>query len=220
MKKSAIVGLAIASAAAWLLRDKRKLPLPTRALAALQSKPESDARAIAQKASERYLMYLVVPAWALVGALDWLWHRQTKIETTSGPKESIMHLMMMAEAGIPVLAGLFLEANAGLLALMTAGMLVHQATVIWDVEYTVSRRKIPAREQHTHTFMETLPFDVLAVFACLHPEQFRSMLGLGPEKADFSLRLKQPALPVSQIAAIFVAVTRFVELPQVGEFGR
>jgi hypothetical protein len=50
-----------------------------------------------------------------------LWHRQTKIETTSGAKESVMHLIMMAEAGIPILTGLFLEMNAGALALMGAG---------------------------------------------------------------------------------------------------
>jgi hypothetical protein len=103
---------------------------------------------------------------------------------------------------------------------MTAGMLLHQATVIWDVEYTVSRRKIPAGEQHTHTFMETLPFDILAVFACLHPEQFKSMFGMGREKPDFSLRLREPGLPVSQIAGIFGAVALFVVVPHIEEFVR
>ena len=219
MKKIAM-GLVGISAAMWALTRKRKGFLAAQVLSLVRNRPGAEARRIADQSAQRYLMYLIVPAWAVVGALDWLWHRQTKIETTSGPKESAMHLLMMAEAGVPLLAGLFLEANAGLLALMTVGMLLHQATVMWDVEYTVSRRKIPAREQHTHTFMETLPFDVLAVFACLHPEQFRSMLGLGPEKADFSLRLKQPALPVSQIAAIFGALTLFVALPHVEEFVR
>jgi hypothetical protein len=180
----------------------------------------AQARKAAEKSAQRYMMYFIMPAWSLVGALDWLWHRQTKIETTSGPKESAMHLLMMAEAGVPVLAGLFLESNAGLLRLMTAGMLMHQATVMWDVGYTVSRRKIPAREQHTHTFMETLPFDILAVFACFHPEQFLAMFGLGDEKPDFTLRLKRPGLPVSQIAAIFGAMTLFNTLPHMEEFWR
>jgi hypothetical protein len=220
MRKLAVTGLALASAAAWMLGRQEKSRLGKRVSSLVRGRRDSEVRRIASESAQRYLTYLIVPAWALAGGLDWLWHRQTKIETTSGPKESIMHLMMMAEAGIPVLAGLFLEANAGLLALMTAGMLVHQATVIWDVEYTVSRRKIPAREQHTHTFMETLPFDVLAVFACLHPEQFRSMLGLGSEKADFALRWKKPGLPVRQIAGIFGAVTMFVVLPHVEEFVR
>jgi len=174
----------------------------------------------AEKSAQRYMMYVIMPAWSLVGALDWLWHKQTKIETTSGPKESFMHLLMMMEAGLPVLAGFFLETNAGLFRLMTACMLLHQATVMWDVSYTASRRFIPAREQHTHTFMETLPFDILAVFACLHPGQFRAMLGLGGEKPDWALRLKKPALPLHQIAAIFGATTVFVFLPHVEELWR
>jgi hypothetical protein len=79
------------------------------------------SRQAADDAKERYLMYIIMPVWSLAGFLDWLWHRQTKIETTSGAKESVMHLIMMAEAGIPILTGLFLEMNAGALALMGAG---------------------------------------------------------------------------------------------------
>jgi hypothetical protein len=149
-----------------------------------------------------------------------LWHRQTKIETTSGPKESIMHLLMMAESGTSVLAGLFLEPNAGMFAIMIASMLLHQATVIYDVEFTVSRRKIPAREQHTHTFMETLPFDILGVFACMHSNQFRSILRLGPEKPDLTLRLRQPRVPLRHIGAITGAAMLVSGLPHVEELWR
>jgi hypothetical protein len=182
--------------------------------------PENPERRIADRASQKYMMYVALPAWSVAGALDWLWHRQTKIETTSGPKESFLHLMMMAESGTSVLAGLFLKPNAGLFAVMTAGMLLHQATVVWDVEYAVSRRKIPAREQHTHTFMETFPFDILMVFASLHPDPFKSMLGLGARKPDFSIHLRRPLLPLSRIAAILGAVTLFTALPHVEEFIR
>ena len=212
MKKTAISVISLASAGALaikLLRKRSGKP-------GLGRNYESQA----SRASQRYLMYVIMPAWGLVGALDWLWHKQTKIETTSGTKESAMHLLMMMEAGLPVVAGLFLEPNAGLLRLMTIGMALHQATVMWDVGYTVSRRKIPAREQHTHTFMETLPFDILAVFACMHPEQFKAMLHLSREKPDFDLRLKRPPLPLSQISAIFGAMGLFVALPHVEELWR
>src|ERR1700680_2342176 len=56
------------------------------------------SRQAADEATRRYLMYIIMPVWSVAGFLDWLWHRQTKIETTSGVKESIMHLLMMAEA--------------------------------------------------------------------------------------------------------------------------
>ena len=211
MKVRALGAIALASAGVFGL----KLLHRRSRLDSLSCNESESARS-----SQRYMMYVIIPAWSLVGALDWLWHKQTKIESTSGPQESAMHLLMMAEAGVPVLAGLFLDPNAGLLRLMTIGMLLHQATVMWDVSYTVSRRKIPAREQHTHTFMETLPFDILAVFACMHSEQFKAMLGLGNEKPDFKLKLKRPPLPILEIAAIFGAMGLFVGLPHAEEFWR
>lgn len=180
----------------------------------------SEESRIADRASQRFMMYVALPARSIAGAVDWLMHRQTKIETTSGPKESVMHLLMMLESGMSVLAGLFLEPNGGMFAIMTGGMMLHQATVVYDVEYTVSRRKIPAFEQHTHTFMETLPFDILAVFAALHPEAFQSMLGLGREKPDFSLRLRKPRIPIPNIAAVVSAITIVSALPHVEELWR
>ncbi len=72
-----------------------------------------------------------------------------------------MHLLMMAAAGAPILTGLFLEMNAGTLALMGAGWLAREMTVVWDVNYTNSRRTIFPREQHTHGYMQTIPFDII-----------------------------------------------------------
>jgi len=50
--------------------------------------------------TRRYLLYFTVPLWVIVGSLDYLCHRRTKIETTSGTLESAIHALMMAEAGI------------------------------------------------------------------------------------------------------------------------
>ena len=178
------------------------------------------SRQAADQATRRYLMYVIMPVWSVVGFLDWLWHRQTKIETTSGVKESIMHLLMMAEAGTPILTGLFLEMNAGALALMGAGWLVHDLTVAWDVSYTISRRKIYPREQHTHSYMQTIPFDVIATLACLHPEQALALLGLGPEKADLRLRFRRPPVPLKDFAAIIAGMGLVSFLPHVEELWR
>ena len=214
MRKSTAAALLGTVAVAALSRSGKRMGR------LLRNSGRSQSERIAQKASQRFMMYFAMPAWAIAGGLDWLWHRQTKIETTSGPTESLMHLLMMAESGTAVLAGLFLEPNAAMFAIMSTGMLVHQATVIWDVHYTVSRRKIPAVEQHTHTFMETLPFDILAVFAGLYPNEFRSMVNLGPEKPDFSLRLRKPSIPLHHVALIFGAMTIISALPHVEELWR
>lgn len=212
MKKSTTAALLAGTAIALGLRS--------RAGKKSRNRCESEAQRVIDHAAQRYMMYFGLPAWSIAGGLDWLWHRQTKIETTSGPKESIMHLLMMAESGAGVLAGLFLEPNAGMFAIMSGGMLLHQATVVYDVEYTAPRRKIPVREQLTHTFMETLPFDILTVFACMYPDQFRSMLGLGPEKPDFTLRFRKPTLRVRHIGAIFGAATVISALPHIEELWR
>ncbi len=165
-------------------------------------------------------MYIIMPVWSIAGFLDWLWHRQTKIETTSGMKESVMHLLMMAEAGAPILTGLFLEMNAGSLALMGAGWLIHDLTVAWDVSYTSSRRIIYPREQHTHGYMQTIPFDIVAVLACLHPHQTMALVGLGPDKADFALRLRKPPVPLKDFAAIVACMGLLSGLPHLEELWR
>jgi hypothetical protein len=184
------------------------------------SSQREQSRHAADEATRRYLMYIIMPVWAVTGFLDWLWHRQTRIETTSGVKESIMHLLMMAEAGAPILTGLFLEMNAGALALMGAGWLIHDATVAWDVSYTVSRRVIFPREQHTHSYMQTIPFDIVATLACLHPEQSLALLGLGPEKPDFKLRLRKPPVPLKHFAAIVAGMGAVSGLPHIEELWR
>lgn len=177
-------------------------------------------RQVADDVARRFLLYVVMPVWSVAGFLDWLWHRQTKIETTSGAKESAMHLLMMAEAGMPILTGLFLEMNAGALALMSAGWLLHDLTVAWDVNYTEYRRTIYAREQHTHGYMQTIPFDIVATMACLYPEQALALLGLGSHKPDFKLRRRKPPVPLRHFALIVASMGLMSGLPHVEELWR
>jgi hypothetical protein len=64
------------------------------------------------------LMYFVLPVWLAAGFADYLCHRASSIATTSGAKESILHLLQFAEMGVAVLAALFLEINALVLLIM------------------------------------------------------------------------------------------------------
>ena len=105
----------------------------------------------------RYAVLFVLPIWTIAGLSDCLWHRRTKIETTSGTKESFSHLLMMAEMAPPVLSLVFLEVNAATLAIMIASFVLHQATAVWDISFTTTRRLIATGEQHTHSFLEMVP---------------------------------------------------------------
>lgn len=42
--------------------------------------------------------------WLVAGFADWLCHRASHIESTTGAKESLIHLLMFAEVGVPLLA--------------------------------------------------------------------------------------------------------------------
>jgi len=65
----------------------------------------------------RYLMYVLVPAWFVPGVADWVMHRKTRIERTSGLRESLVHALMMGEISVPVTLVLLCEVNPALLCL-------------------------------------------------------------------------------------------------------
>src|SRR5205807_9731248 len=78
-----------------------------------------------EEATRRLLQYVVVPVWVGAGFADWLCHRRTSIETTAGTEESVIHALMMSEAGVPALLGLFFEVNAGVIATTLAALGLH-----------------------------------------------------------------------------------------------
>jgi hypothetical protein len=167
----------------------------------------------------KFILYIVLPGWSLAGLVDWYWHRLTKIERNAGAHESFTHLLMAAQGGVGALAPLVLEVNSTVVALVSAAALMHEATVIWDVHYAKDRRRIHQYEQHTHSFMEALPFVNAAVVALLHPEAARALAGFGRRRRDFGLRFRRVPAP-AQTLAIVVACGVVGVLPQVEEFIR
>ena len=176
-----------------------------------------DERAAAARA---FLTNVMLPAWVVPGLLDWNFHRATKIEQTSGAHESVLHLVMTLEAGLGILAGLFLEVNAGALGVMLGAALAHEATVAWDVAYANTRRCVSQAETHTHSFLEVLPFVTVAVVAAAHPGQARALVGLGTERPRFALRLTKPPLPLAHVLAIVAGAGLLVVGPHVEELLR
>jgi hypothetical protein len=158
-------------------------------------------------------MYFLLPLWIVPGLLDYAWHRRTKIESTSGLQESVTHSLMLAEVGIPLLTGLLFEINAGVIAFMIGGFLLHEVTSVWDVAYTVKRRLILPTEQHTHSFLEVLPFCGLSFVICMHWEQFLALAGQGKERPRFRIQLKHPPLPPRYLASMLATIVSFLVLP-------
>jgi hypothetical protein len=163
--------------------------------------------------AQAMLMYFVLPLWLAAGFADYLCHRATSIETTSGPKESLLHLLQFSEMAVPTLAAIFLEINALVILVMIISLILHQLTAMWDVRYAYHRRQVTPIEQHVHSVLEMLPLTALLIVVALHWPQFAALFGAGTESADFSLRLKQPPLPWLYVTVMLALVLLFEVLP-------
>jgi len=122
------------------------------------------------------LMYFILPIWLIGGVADYLCHRRSDIEHTSGWQESALHLVQLTEMGIPILILMFLEVNALIIAVMIVFVVLHEATAWWDVAYSHSRREITPTEQHVHSFLEMLPLMGLLMVIVLNWGQFLAVV--------------------------------------------
>lgn len=119
---------------------------------------------------EWLLIFGILPAWLLAGAADWLCHRRSDIEHTSGARESAYHLLLFLEIAIPVLAITFLHVTTPILLLLAAGVLAHFVTSWIDTRYAQSRRHIAPVEQLVHSFLEMLPLFGLVLLVLLNTD--------------------------------------------------
>lgn len=173
-----------------------------------------------ERAMRRYLLRVVMPLWIASGSLDYVLHRRARIERTTGVFESSLHASGIALSAIPVLGGLLLEIDAGVILAMVAGYTAHLGMTIWDVAYADEKRTIAPLEQHVHGMLEMLPFTALSLVLCAHADQALALVGRGRARPDFSLRLKRVPLDRRAIATTVVAFGAFVALPYAEELRR
>jgi hypothetical protein len=166
------------------------------------------------------ILYFVLPLWLVAGFADWLCHRASRIEQTTGVKEALIHLLMFAEIGVGLLAGIFLDVNAGVFLLLLGVFFAHEATALWDVAYARTARELTPIEQHVHSFLELVPLMVLLILVIVHWPQFEALFGAGSEAARFGIHLKQPPLPRLYVATLFGAIVCFEFLPYLEELWR
>ncbi len=174
----------------------------------------------AEEFTRLYLLYIILPLWLLAGIADWLCHRRTHIEATSGPKESAIHLLMLAEAGTAVLLGLFLEITGLVIAFMLIAFIAHEFTSHWDLRFALPRRHVTATEQHIHDYLGAIPFMALSFVLVLHWRQALALIGLDAEPLQFSLTWKRTPLPLGYILALLSAIAMLEVIPYGEELWR
>ena len=111
---------------------------------------------------ETLLLWGIYPLWLLAGAGDYLCHRRTDIEHSSGSGESWFHLLQFLTLLIALAAAVLLTVNALVFGVMVVMVLTHSVLAHMDVSYTDGRRYISPLEQHIHGFMEVLPLVAVA----------------------------------------------------------
>lgn len=114
------------------------------------------------------------PLWLAAGFADWLCHRASRIEQTSGATESRLHVLLFALIALPVMLLLTLEVTALTLVIMLLALLAHQAVSLWDTSYSQPRRFISPIEQQVHGFLELVPLFALAIVVALEWEAVRT----------------------------------------------
>ena len=168
----------------------------------------------------QYLLYFVLPMWLLAGLIDYFLHKRTHIEDNAGTKESLLHMLQLGEAGIPVVLGLIFDINALIILMMLIALVLHEITALWDVTYAHTRRYIGPFEQHVHSFMEILPIMAVSFVTVLYWDQFLALFGMGTQPARFEFRLKPDPLPTSYLIALFTSIVFFIVLPYSEELWR
>jgi hypothetical protein len=114
------------------------------------------------------ILYGLLPLWGVAGFIDWCCHRATKVERTSGLKESLIHSLMGVQLGVPILLCLLFDINVLTLLLCVAMWLLHEFVAHWDVRYASPLRKISIWEVHVHNYMATLPLYLLMLIVVLN----------------------------------------------------
>lgn len=103
----------------------------------------------------------------------------------------LQHFLMYLVVPVWLLAGL-------------AGLVLHQATAVWDVRYANATRRVTPVEQHVHGVLEMTPAIAVAVIAILHWQHFLALFGVG--EASFALEFKREPLPTWYLAVVMLAV--------------
>jgi hypothetical protein len=209
---------AVLSLGAGLVAERRARKAAIRGRV-FRSEPDDRFEPGARRLTRNAIQYFLIPIWTAAGIADWWCHRRTKIEQTTGAKETLLHLLMLLEAGIPVTAGLLLEINPPVLAVMIAAFFLHEATAMWDVTYAVTRREVRPIEQHVHSFLEMVPLNAVTLVSLLHWPELKALLGLRIA-APSALRLKQDPLAGGYIAGTLATMLLLEVLPYVEELAR
>src|SRR4051794_18012275 len=146
-----------------------------------------------EQAIHELICWFILPLWFGAGFADYLFHRRTHIERTSGVRESLIHHLMLAEVGLPLIMAAFFRIDAGLIVIFIVCLIAHEITGNIDIRYAEDHGPdVSPTEDQVHSVLKILPLPAALLVILPHFGQVLALVGAGREHADFSIGLKAP----------------------------
>jgi hypothetical protein len=113
------------------------------------------------------LALVLYPAWLLAGGADYVCHRMTRIEDTSGPIESLLHLAQFFVLLIAMFIYVAFEVTRVTFAIIALAVLLHSVLAFMDTTFTDGRRRIAPFEQWIHGLLDCIPWFAVCLIGLL-----------------------------------------------------
>ena len=156
------------------------------------------------------LAVILFPLWMAAGVSDYFCHRASFIETTSGLKESVSHLVMASLMGTGVLLLLIFDLNLLTLILMALLFVAHEVVTQLDLRTAHHVRDVGTVEQQIHAYLEAIPFAGVLLLG---------VAVVAGERWDITFAVRDP-LYWHVVIAVLSTMTVFGALPYWEEFWR
>jgi hypothetical protein len=99
--------------------------------------------------------------WLLAGSGDFVLHRRSAIEVTSGLRESSLHLLQIGLLGTGTLLWLLSAVTPALWLVLLSVVCLHALAGYWDTRVAFPVRTIVPLEQHVHSILDIAPWVAL-----------------------------------------------------------
>ncbi|HEY4368706.1 MAG TPA: hypothetical protein VGN07_15835 [Steroidobacteraceae bacterium] len=118
------------------------------------------------------MVWVFYPLWLIAGGIDYVCHRRSRIDHTSGSSEAWLHVGQFLTLAVFLWLVACITVTKASLLFMGIALAAHTALAFVDVSYTIGRRYISPLEQMVHGFMDVLPlvaFALLVILNLSHP---------------------------------------------------
>lgn len=164
-----------------------------------------------------FILFVILPLWGFSGLFDWWCHKRSKIEETSGLKESLIHAAMGAQIGVAFILGIFFELTVLTYLVMFVCLVSHELIAHWDVRYSAPKRNITIWEMHAHNYLGTIPLYLFALISVLGWEVVVDTLTLN-WSGNFNFQLRDVPIGGAQYYVVYgVFITLVCVFPYISE---